>query len=73
MDIIYSLRKGGLAMARTAFKLGKASNPTMTEGDVKKLIEKKAYELYEKRGRKAGHAMADWLEAERIVRGKLSR
>ena len=31
-------------------------------------VEKKAYELYEKRGRKAGHSMDDWLEAERIVR-----
>jgi hypothetical protein len=35
-----------------------------------KLIAKKAYELYEKRGRKAGHSMDDWLEAERIVKGK---
>ena len=60
-------------MARTSFKLGKSSNPTMTTGDVKKLIEKKAYELYEKRGRKPGHANDDWLEAERIIKGKLSR
>ena len=54
----------------TAFKLGRSSNPTMTKEDVSKLIEKKAYELYEKRGRKAGHSMDDWLEAERIVKGK---
>ncbi|MFA6320521.1 MAG: DUF2934 domain-containing protein [Candidatus Omnitrophota bacterium] len=61
-------------MARpAAFKLGKSSNPTMTKEDVCKLVEKKAYELYEKRGRKAGHSMDDWLEAERIVKGKLSR
>ncbi|MDD5427676.1 MAG: DUF2934 domain-containing protein [Candidatus Omnitrophica bacterium] len=61
-------------MARpAAFKLGKSSNPTMTKEDVNKLIEKKAYELYEKRGRKAGHSIDDWLEAERIVKGKLSR
>ena len=60
-------------MARTAtFKLGKSSNPTMSKEDVTKLIEKKSYELYEKRGRKPGHSMDDWLEAERIVRGKLS-
>jgi hypothetical protein len=45
----------------------------MTKEDINKLIEKKAYELYEKRGRKAGHAMDDWLEAERIIKGKLSR
>ena len=60
-------------MAKTAtFKLGKSSNPSMSKEDVSKLVEKKAYELYEKRGRKPGHSMDDWLEAERIVRGKLS-
>ncbi len=72
MDIIKSM-KGGLAMARTSFKLGKSSNPTMTSEDMRKLVEKKAFELYEKRGKKAGHAMNDWLEAERIIKGKLSR
>ena len=60
-------------MARTTtFKLGKSSNPTMTKEDIGKLVEKKAYELYEKRGRKPGHSMDDWLEAERIIKGKLS-
>ena len=59
-------------MARTSFKLGKSSNPTMSQEDINALIAKKSYELYEKRGRKAGHSMDDWLEAERIVRGKLS-
>ena len=60
-------------MARTVFKLGRSSNPTMTKEDLSKLVEKKAFELYEKRGRKPGHAMNDWLEAERIIKGKLSR
>ena len=60
-------------MARTSFKLGKSSNPTMSKEDVNKLIEKKAYELYDKRGRKAGHSIDDWLEAERIIKGKLSK
>ena len=60
-------------MARTAtFKLGGSSNPTMSKEDAVKLVEKKAYELYEKRGRKSGHSMDDWLEAERIIKGKLS-
>jgi hypothetical protein len=45
----------------------------MTKEDLKKLIEKKAYELYEKRGRKPGHSFDDWLEAERIIKGKMSR
>ena len=61
-------------MARTAgFRLGKSSNPTMTKEDITKLVEKKAYELYDKRGRKSGHSMDDWLEADRIIKGKLSR
>jgi hypothetical protein len=62
-------------MARTtsSFKLGKSSNPAMSKDDICALIAKKAYKLYEKRGRKAGHAMADWLEAEKIVKGKLSK
>lgn len=61
-------------MARTStFKLNKSSNPSMTNEDLKKLIEKKAYELYEKRGRKPGHSMNDWLEAERIVKGRISK
>jgi hypothetical protein len=60
-------------MARTSFKLGGSSNPTMSKEDLKKLVEKKAFELYEKRGKKAGHSTDDWLEAERIIKGKLSK
>lgn len=60
-------------MAKTTFKLGKSSNPTMSKEDTRSLVAKKAYELYEKRGRKSGHALEDWLEAERIIKGKLSR
>ena len=30
-------------------------------------VEKKAYELYRKRGGQDGHDCDDWLEAERIV------
>jgi len=42
----------------------------MSTEDMNKLIGKKAYELYEKRGRKSGHSLEDWLEAERIIKGK---
>ena len=58
---------------KSTFKLGKTSNPTMSKDDLNALIAKKAYELYEKRGRKAGHSLNDWLEAERIVKGKISK
>ncbi len=62
-------------MARTAnpFKTMKSSSSgsKMSQDEITTLIRKKAYELWEKRGRKAGHSYDDWLEAERIVRGKL--
>ncbi|HAM53223.1 MAG TPA: hypothetical protein DCP92_21935 [Nitrospiraceae bacterium] len=34
---------------------------------VQEKIEQVAYELYEKRGRTHGDALADWIEAEKIV------
>ncbi len=54
-------------MARTsnAMKTGSSKGQDLSE-----MIRKKAYELYEKRGKKPGHSMNDWLEAERIVRQK---
>jgi H+-transporting ATPase len=36
--------------------------------DLTPKIEKRAYELYEKRGRREGQASQDWLEAEREIR-----
>lgn len=37
-------------------------------------VAKKAYELYVRRGKRPGHAIDDWLEAERLVKQKgLSR
>ena len=32
------------------------------------LISRKAYEIWEQRGRQDGNALEDWLEAERIIR-----
>lgn len=34
------------------------------------VIEKKAYEIHEQRGREHGKDLDDWLEAEKIVKGK---
>lgn len=58
------------------FNLDKAASQTGSRASASKdqitdLIRKKAYELYEKRGKKSGHAMSDWLEAERIVKQKM--
>lgn len=58
-------------MARTVNSGRTASSGTTSVKDVTESIRKKAYELYEKRGRKSGNSLNDWLEAERIVRSKL--
>ena len=34
-------------------------------------VEKKAYELYEKKGWQDGHDQDDWFEAERIVEAEV--
>jgi len=43
----------------------------VTGDQINDQIRKKAFELYEKRGRKGGNALADWFEAERIVKASL--
>jgi hypothetical protein len=55
-------------MARTSTGTGTMSSSASSGKDINELIRKKAYELYEKRGKKPGNSMNDWLEAERIVR-----
>jgi hypothetical protein len=50
---------------RSSKKKAKLDEKTLHE-----MIEKKAYELYEKRGREHGKDLDDWLEAEKIVKGK---
>jgi H+-transporting ATPase len=39
-----------------------------TPSDLTPQITKQAYELYERQGRREGHAVQDWLDAERKVR-----
>ena len=45
---------------------------TASGKDLGGLVQKKAYELYVKRGKRPGHELDDWLEAERLVRQKAS-
>ena len=37
------------------------------------LIRKRAYQLFESRGRQQGHELADWLQAEREISAWASR
>jgi Protein of unknown function (DUF2934). len=40
--------------------------------EVRERIAKKAYELYEHRGRQAEHDLEDWLKAEELVRKEMN-
>ena len=40
--------------------------------EVRERIAKKAYELYEHRGRQAEHDVEDWLKAEELVRKEMN-
>ena len=48
---------------RTERKVAEAWAPRASREEVARV----AYELFERRGRKPGHDVEDWLEAERIV------
>lgn len=54
-------------MARTTV-IKNESSKVCADKDLTSMVQKKSYELYEKRGKRPGHAIDDWLEAERIVR-----
>ena len=38
--------------------------PQETPGDLEEKIRRRAYELYQQRGRQDGHALDDWLQAK---------
>jgi len=43
---------------------------SLSDNDIQEQIRTRAYELYEQGGRKDGHDLDDWLEAESEVRRK---
>lgn len=48
----------------------KSTPKTVDSGTLHDRIAKRAYEIYDQRGREDGHALDDWLQAEReILRG----
>jgi Protein of unknown function (DUF2934) len=51
-----------------------ASRATATlDAEHRERIERRAYQLYEQRGREPGHEMEDWLRAEQEVLGASRR
>lgn len=39
----------------------------LSAGSIQNLIREEAYRLFERRGRKPGHELDDWLQAERVI------
>jgi len=50
----------------------KARGPA-AQGNTEEEIRRRAYELYEARGREDGHDMEDWLEAEAEITGRTEK
>lgn len=55
------------AKGRVAPKTSRAEKPIELPDGMWERISRKAYELWEQRGRQEGNALRDWLEAEEIV------
>ncbi|MGE3979099.1 MAG: DUF2934 domain-containing protein [Nitrospira sp.] len=52
---------------RVASKKSRAEKPVELPNGVWERISRKAYELWEQRGRQEGSALRNWLDAEEIV------
>jgi hypothetical protein len=57
-------------MAKVKEAISKKPKRTIQSGteSLHEMIEKKAYEIFEKRGGQHGRDLDDWLEAERIIK-----
>lgn len=51
--------------------MNKTSGMSVPQNQLTDMIRKKAYELYEKRGKKPGRDMDNWLEAEKIIKQRV--
>ncbi len=63
-----SVKKNGAAKTTPKRTPGvSAQNPIELPDGMWERIAKKAYELWEARGRREGYALQDWLDAEALV------
>ena len=51
-------------MKRTRIPPSAPPEPQEAPGDVEEKIRRRAYELYQQRGRVDGHALDDWFQAQ---------
>jgi hypothetical protein len=57
----------------TSTRLTTTNQTAGSTSDLQEQIRRRAYELYEERGRENGHDLADWLQAESEVRQQKSK
>jgi hypothetical protein len=57
-------------MENPTMKKAPARVRTMAAADLQEEIRRRAYELYEERGRGDGHDIEDWLRAEAEITGR---
>lgn len=60
-------QSAGASQAATVPSSTRASVEPLSRKDVQHRIAKRAYELYESRGREDGRALEDWLSAEEEI------
>ena len=53
------------------FAVPESAKPTQTTEEIREIIRRRAYELFEKRGKESGHDLDDWILAESEVVGHI--
>lgn len=64
-------RRSRVKITRTIQKEPHQQEATQVQREKQDRIAAKAYALYEQHGRREGHALEDWLEAEYLVNQEL--
>ena len=62
-----TVKKTSNVKAKPSSGPSKARKPIELPGGIWERISRKAYELWEQRGRQEGSALRDWLDAEEII------
>ena len=65
MGVVIKKAKGG--KGRSSSSRGASARPIELPEGIWEQISRKAYELWEERGRKEGNDLRDWLDAEEAV------
>lgn len=70
-NMIFICKKNSRKFKRKAVTDMAKKNISIPRDQLTDMIRKKAYELYEKKGKKAGQDLNNWLEAEKLIKQKI--